>query len=943
MSVNDGVDSKMLEPGMLVVRGLIKANFGESIPSEDDIRSVAKPAKMALQCSDETLEAIINNILSSMGHRMNVGSMISAEHKSWYLSRTKDLEMRFTNRNLKYLDSYRHLSPGVIRSLDRVTSDIMDGLGDPESGPFNRRGLVMGDVQSGKTNTYTTLCCKAADVGYKVIILLTGTLEILRKQTQSRLDDGLVGSDSARMIKKQPLMPIGVGMVDPSPKMFVFTTTENDFRSSTATSLSIPVQDLSIPLLLVLKKNKKVLSNLCSWLKTNTNGCIQSPLLLIDDEADNASVNTSAEEVTAINQSIRDILGLFQSTTYVGFTATPYANIFIDPDVDEDLYPRDFIYCLRSPDNYIGPQSMYSDKGQYHSAIKTIPVVTILDKDKKMEGLLELPFGHDKDFVIRSMPPTLEEAICCFVISCAIRDLRGQETSHMSMMINMSRFTAVQETIKELVYEYVYRMKTSIEVNAGFPVDIALDDSYIAQLHETWSDNYADSIPEFGWEQIQRQLIKSSKPIDVRSVNQNNGPRNLNYADCPDGLRVIAIGGNSLSRGLTLEGLCISYFYRRSQSYDTLMQMGRWFGYRDGYADLCRVWMTEESINWYRGISEATEELKSDFQFMYDLKRTPKDFGLRVKNNITGLLITSRNKMRTADDEVIIKSLEGTPIWTSSIYCDIEFVKRNNILVSEFIKGIDKTIPRYYNELTKNWVWRRVQTSDIIAFLRKYEYPEKENVIFDADAVIETLSSSKFQEKWGYWDVAIQHGIGEEYRELGLSFGNNYPRKTTRSNFTKSKDDDRVIRFNSAALMSPTNMKEGIYKMDGGVEVPDPDRISTLEKAYKESVKGEREKAGKDIDNMSYPPKAYLRDEKRRPLLLIYPVQARPSKESKPDVTVVANELGGYPAIGIAMGFPEDPSHPFDDSLSIRYKANLVYQRLGSELHYDWDSEDDDE
>lgn len=943
MSLSDGVDSKMLEPGTTVVRGLIKANFGESIPSEDDIRSVAKVAQMALQCSDETRDAIVNNILSSMGHKMNVGSMISAEHKSWYLSRIKDLDMKFTNRNLRYLDSYRHLSPSVIRSLDRVTSDIMDGLGDPESGPFNRRGLVMGDVQSGKTNTYTTLCCKAADVGYKVIILLTGTLEILRKQTQSRLDEGLVGSDSARMIKKQPLMPIGVGMVDSSPKMFVFTTTENDFRSATASSLSIPVQDLSTPLLLVLKKNKKVLSNLCLWLKTNTNGCIQSPLLLIDDEADNASINTSAEEVTAINQSIRDILGLFQSTTYVGFTATPYANIFINPDEDEDLYPRDFIYCLRSPDNYIGPQSMYSDTGKYRSAIKTIPVV-MLDPEKKKEGLLELPFGHEKDFVMKALPSSLEEAVCCFVISCAIRDLRGHETSHMSMMINMSRFTAVQETIKELVYEYVYRMKTSIEVNAGLPIETALDDSYISQIHDAWSDNYANSVPEFKWEQIQHQLIKSSKPIDVRSVNQNNGPRNLNYADCPDGLRVIAIGGNSLSRGLTLEGLCISYFYRRSQSYDTLMQMGRWFGYRDGYADLCRVWMTEESINWYRGISEATEELKSDFQFMYDLKRTPRDFGLRVKNNITGLLITSRSKMRTADDEIIIKSLEGTPIWTSSIYYDLETVRRNNALVSDFIKDIDKTIPRYYNELTKNWVWRRVQTSDIITFLRKFEYPDKENVIFDADAVIGTLSSSKFQDKWGFWDVAIQHGTGEEYRELGISFGDNYPRKTIRSNFTKSKDDERVIRFNSAALMSPSNMREGIFKTDErGVEVPDPDRISELEEAYRDSVKGKREEEGKDIENMAYPPKAYLRDGKRRPLLLIYPVQAKPSKASKLDVIAVANELGGYPAIGIAMGFPEDPRHPFDDSLSIRYKANLVYQRLGSELYYDCDPEDDDE
>ncbi len=938
MSENDGIDTKAVETGMIVVRQLVVAKLGDAVPSEDDIRSVAKEVQPILHCSDETIEAVINNLLSSMGHRMNVGTMLTAEHKSWFLSRTKDLDMRFTNRNLKYLDTFRHLSPEVIRSLDQVTNDIMDGLGDPEYRPFERRGLVMGDVQSGKTNTYTTLCCKAADVGYKVIILLTGTLEILRKQTQSRLDEGLVGYDSARIIKKKPLMPIGVGLVDPIYNMAVFTTTENDFRSSIATSANIPVQNLSSPVLLVLKKNNKVLNNLYNWLKTNTSGSIESPLLLIDDEADNASINTSADDITAINKSLRDILGLFQKNTYVGFTATPFANIFINPEDNLDLYPRDFIYCLRSPDNYIGPQSMYGEGGKYSSAVKIIPVV--INKDEKWEGLPELPFGHDKDFKMRIMPPTLEEAVCCFVISCVIRDLRGQKTSHMSMMINMSRFTAVQESIKELVYEYVYRMKAAIEVNAGLPTDEARSNPYLLQLYKAWLDNYSSTISEFGWDVIQYQLIKSAKPIDVRSVNKNNGPRNLNYADCPDGLRVIAIGGNSLSRGLTLEGLCISYFYRRSRSFDTLMQMGRWFGYRDGYADLCRVWMTEESINWYRGISDATDELKSDFQFMYDLKRTPEDFGLRVKNNITGLLITSPEKMRTAGDTYIYKSLEGTPIWTSSIYYDSETVIHNNALVSSFIDRIDKVVPRYYNKVTRNWVWRKVQTMEVVAFLQNYKYPKRENVIFDADAVIDTLSSSKFQDKWDLWDVAIQHGTGEEYTELGMDFDDHYPRKVIRNNYTKSRDDEYVIRFNSAALMSPSNMKEGIYKTEGGIEVGDDKYIKYLENQYKDAVKGKREDAGKETDNMAYPPKAYLRDKNRRPLLLIYPVQLGSLDDLNIDKSY--NNAGSL-AIGIAMGFPEDPSKPFDDSLLIKYKANVVYQKLGNELYYDWDSEDDDE
>ena len=917
------MDQSKIENTITIVRALINQKFGDETPSESDIVETVMSVKGLANLTDEEAEETSRQLLSIMGHHMDVGVMLSSEHKSWYYSRTKDVDLRFTKRNLKYQDQYRHLPPKVIATIDQVTSSIMDQIADPTQVGSKRLGLVMGDVQSGKTNTYTTLCCKAADMGYRVIILLTGTLEILRKQTQARLDEGLVGKDSAAFIKKEDAKNIGVGYIDATPSMVVFTSTEGDFNSKKATGLNISVDNLNVPLLLVLKKNSKVLKNLNQWLSVNTSKRIEAPLLLIDDEADNASIDTSGDnqETTAVNSSIRDILGMFVTSTYVAFTATPFANIFIDPEADDDLYPRHFIYCLSSPDNYIGPQSMYSESGRYRSILRTIPVLPASETSKG--GLEELPYDHSKDYEPQGIPPSLEEAINCFLLSCAVRDIRGNERNHMSMLVNMSRFTNVQNSVKDLVYDYVYNVKQALEAYSSLPEKEALKHRTISGLKLTWDREYSHL--GYEWSVIQHQLSQSVKPIDVRAVNQTNGPKNLNYADTPDGLRVIAVGGNSLSRGLTLEGLCVSYFYRRSQTYDTLMQMGRWFGYRDGYDDLCRVWMTEESIEWYEGICEATEELKWEFRVMSDRGMTPSDFGFRVRNNVTGLLITARNKMRSAGEKYITKRIDATPLWTSSIYYDDDHVKINNTVVTEFITCIDRTIPRFYNKATGNWVWRRVSTEEIVKFLDAYKFPEEENVLFDKEAILETFSSGKFPREW---DVAIQHGDSSRTYEIeGIQLDRPI-RLSVRNNVVINRSNEGVLRFKSAALMSSSNMREGIYTIKDGEEVYDSNKVAELEKNYRNLVRDEKIREGKDPDKVAVPPKAYLMTTERRPLLLIYPIEVNGDSQGD-DAKEIAAVLGGRPTIGVALGFPEVEDARSDEAYVIRYKTTAVYNKIG--------------
>ena len=861
--------------------------------------------------NDVDAEAIIDYVMDMLNRHLEKGDMITAvDHKEWYQAATRNLSMRYTQRNIEWLSG--KLPLGIVSKLNDITSEIMDGLGDPRDEAFERKGLVMGDVQSGKTNTYTTLCCKAADVGYKIIILLTGTLEPLRRQTQQRLDEGFVGFSSAGLLKQniQSNSVVGVGLINPNLKVAVFTSTEDDFKESTMVQLNLSISSIKDPIILVTKKNKDILQNLYSWLqkKNAINGVINEPLLLIDDEADNASINTKQDEVTRINGLIRGILLLFTRRTYVGFTATPYANIFINPD-DNDLYPRDFIYSLHSPNNYIGPNSVYGINAPYSNAIRLIPVGE--------KGLKEIPFAHNKDFQIKKIPECLEQALNCFILSCVIRELRGHGHRHMSMLVNVSRFTNVQDSVRDMLLARLFEINTSLNAYSKMPESNALLNKDISSLKTTWINEY-QSVTGFEWVRIQSHLESAARSIEIRSINQRNGVRNLNYADNPNGLRLIAVGGNSLSRGLTLEGLCISFFYRQSETYDTLMQMCRWFGYRDGYADLCRVWMTAESQNWYVGISDATDELKAEFEVMKNLKKTPEDFGFLVRNDISGLIVTARNKMRSASDKMIIKSLNGSMVCSSSIYVDQGSVQTNNDQTEKLVQRLSSEKQPFFNSLTGNYVWQNVPKDAVIDFLGLYQYPANGNLAFDVPAIIDMIKSGG--DKLSHWDVSFQHGSSKIPIKYG-SLCNLKPITTMadRGSYITS-DDGCIVQFSSRELASPSNMKEGIYDAKGN---PDLTEILRLESEFRATHKKDD---GSDNDN--YSAKAYLQSNNRRPILVIYALYLSKSGSN------IMSRLNGKPPIGVAIGMPAfstDSSNPESDKCIIKYKATAVYAKLGND------------
>lgn len=655
-------------------------------PTEEEVNLLAHAMRGVFEVTDEEFDRSLRALHARLALEMDMGTaLVTPEYTPWLAGRKAGIKFHYWDR-YEILLAREGRGRLVLNALSGVTDDLLDYAGDPERlGVWARRGLVMGDVQSGKTGTYTGLICKGADAGYRVAILLTGSLENLRRQTQERLDLGFVGFDSAERLKTQVATSrlIGVGLIDQTRMGMVFTSRSRDFNKVLMNQLNLRLASMKDPVLLVVKKNKRVLENLEEWLRSynaGADGRIDLPLLLIDDEADAGSVNTAVgdDNPTKVNEAIRKLLRLFKRSSYVGFTATPFANVFIDPDTKEgmlgdDLFPTDFIYALEAPTNYVGPgQVLAADGG------------TIIHNEDAEDFL---PTGHRSGHVVTGLPESLYEAIRSYLIATTLRDLRGQEPAHRSMLVNVSPWTAVQEQVRTLIDDYVREVQRDIRLFAALNEAEALANANIAALRKTWEAEHDHGAVT--WGEVQHRLHDALQPVVVRSVNQNTGAASLDYRDQGEmGLRIIAVGGNSLSRGLTLEGLTTSYFYRNSHAYDTLMQMGRWFGYRDGYTDLSRVWMTEEAQGNYVYIARAIEELRGELKRMKRLGATPREFGLKVRSHPGALVVTARNKMRRAEEIVFEISLNHELLETSRLRSAPAVIRANNEVVGNWIDAL---------------------------------------------------------------------------------------------------------------------------------------------------------------------------------------------------------------------------------------------------------------
>lgn len=851
----------------------------------------------------------------------------------------------FWSRYRRFLIDKSSIDITSINLLDEVTlPNIMNCLGNPNDklvAPRLRRGLIIGDVQSGKTATYSGLICKAADAGYKVVILLAGITENLRQQTQQRIDESVIGISWRLVAGKKVRLVVGVGEDGQSIKATSMTSIESDFVGD-CDKIATTIDQHNSLILFVIKKNVSVLQKLYDWLKDQNvdalQGCIDQPMLLIDDEADNASVNTKKDQTdpTKTNKLIRQICSLFKNATYAGFTATPFANVFIDPDtvtemVGADLFPEHFIYTLPTPSNYIGAQRIFKPGSDHYDSLQFIKDIDEPDYESEefqttekfdIETLNSGPFyfKHKKKWH-GILPNSVRESMLCYFLANVVRDIRGDVSAPRSMLINMSRFVAVQHYIRdevEMIFNSVFNT-----IRYDFK-DKRIENTKLALYKEfrtVWDKHFSD-LQGITFERVidKQHLIDAMEHIQILVVNGSKNSGKLDYKSNKN-LRVIAVGGLALSRGLTLEGLMVSYFYRNTATFDVLMQMGRWFGYRKGYEDLFKIWTSEESAYWYAEISAATEDLKADIRDMYEQKLTPKDFGLRVRDYCSELQITAANKMRTSFDLTVQTSFYGniydTPYASLSVpqntrnweeTCHLVDVLRSNNYPYLYAQDVEGSQRKSFEG--KSRVFVDVPKNIVVDYLSKIQC-SMANVNFNIEHLLDFINDSHTEgiEKW---DIVFEGGDSSaKYNIPGLEDIYCVDR------YICTPISRRVVQLSSRRRL--LGLREGKFALTR----PEIEQAETQYKLQKQKEDNLTDRQRDAIKNV--PLRAYFKYlPQRKPLLivmLVHPKEAQSADKEKSYLIKYREELGDNKIVTFAIGFPG--VHTQEQAK--KYKVNKTY------------------
>jgi hypothetical protein len=806
----------------------------EMIDKELKKLAIMMEEDFALVDRDALVAELIRRSSRTVGDNATLSS--GDDHIAW-LDSDRKKGWTYWQRYSEYMEA--RIPWMALDALDLATDEVLSQLEDPtREGAWDRRGLVVGHVQSGKTGNYTGLICKAADSGYKIIIVLAGLHNNLRAQTQIRLDEGFLGF--ATISDADELPAVGVGLIDNDtsvrPNAATNRTDKGDFNTAVAAKMNVSPEQR--PWLFVVKKNKTVLERLLHWIRNRVANHVDPvtgrrlvtnlPLLVIDDESDHGSVDTGEDVVDdfgnpdlehqpkTINRLIRSILHHFSRKAYVGYTATPFANIFIHDrgttqEHGPDLFPAAFITNLAAPSNYVGPGRVF---GSASSTPDDLPLVRALSDDEFQPWMPSKTTtspeikphknGHHPRWKGEDrVPDSLAEAIRSFVYACAVRKLRGQGNKHSSMLIHVTRFTSVQSEVVNQVAEYLRDLKgrytRNIELAAlEASMRMEYETIFLPGMHKIRvALGEGETLEDFSWQDVRTVLPDVLSDIRVREIN-GTAKDALDYVENDGtGLKVIAIGGDKLARGLTLEGLCTSYFLRTARMYDTLMQMGRWFGYRDGYLDVCRLYTSEEMIEWFSHIADAAEELRQEFDNMVAAGATPKQFGLRVKSHSV-LTVTSRAKMRNA--RAMQLTYSGDLLQTIVFPNQKDDITANFKATDHFISTLGPSIDlnqQVFVPEGQKWnghLWRGVSALTVISFLRKYRTHTASFRIMSpliADFIDEMIKDQELTN----WTVAL---VGKEQPGSERSVGGVTVKMLDRRRAAKHTD-----RYSIKTLISP--------------------------------------------------------------------------------------------------------------------------------------------
>lgn len=745
-----------------------------------------------------------------------------------------------------------------IEEVVKSSSQILGLLSSPITDQFSSRGLVLGYVQSGKTTNFIATISQAADEGYRLIIVLSGVTNNLRKQTQERLERSLTGENSKNWNW--------------------LTSIESDFNASMNANdlLSAP----SKRVIAVVKKNNSRLKRLKSWLESAPILVRQGlPVLIIDDEADQATINSHKllNRQTAINKTLTSMLRptFLPKNAYLGYTATPFANILSNAKDETQLFPRDFIYPLKRSEKYFGAEQLFgrepiNEEDQAVSSARDI-IIPIGADDRRAMGTLINPDDHT---VPTELPLSLQDAIQWFVVATAARRIRSKKNKFSTMLIHTSGRIQCHKDMKTLVGTYLAFLQS-------------LSTSQITQtLKTTWNHRARDGwlpgdLPILDWNEIENEATNVLNTLKLIVDNSRSDDRLVyDFQNEENAVPYIVIGGNTLARGLTLEGLISSYFMRTSSAYDSLLQMGRWFGYRVGYEDLQRIWMQDDLISNFRHMALVEEEIREQIEQLASEGLDPSQVPIRIRDHKL-LTITAVNKMTHARRLQV--GYSDTRVETISLDSKVEVLLSNQLATNKLIDQIKKFGIEISEKNPEGWpIFNDVPWGIVSEFFEEYKWVDsatRANGKF-IKTYIDAHQGSGVLERWNIFIYQIN---STEAPVLDLGNGISAT-AITRSALDKIKDYETV------------NIHHLVSSIDGSADVG----------LSKKSVTSLLKSQGKNVSDANL---RVLRQEfpqsKDRGLLGIYIVD-KDSKKAPDTKTRQDLELPEH-AVGLGIFFGTSP------------------------------------
>lgn len=684
------------------------------------------------------------------------------------------------NRYRKMLEE-KH-APGL-EELDRSTREIVSHLAPipaENQSERKRKGLVMGQVQSGKTRNYAGVIARAVDAGYRFVIVLTGMHRSLRDQTQNRLDHDLFADKTFWYAMTHPNEDVNF-----NPNLPSLAAQGNIFYA-------------------VVKKNIKRLQNLVSSFKEiKLEPRKKLPILIIDDEADQATPNSARgrDEISAVNREIRRLWGLVEAGTYLAYTATPFANVLMNPDDEDDLFPSDFIQILEPGEGYLGAEQVFGldeePSEQSEQARDGLDMVRVVP-EAEAESLRPPSSRDDRESFDPDIPPSMVAAVEWFVVATAIRRSRAQ-TDHSSMLVHTTHYADPHFAMKEKLDVLVEQMRDEFMEGRSDRFKQSFDRENGRVLN---SDGTAIAT----WETVQEELGDVLESVRVIVDNGSSKDR-LNYDD-DSPQTVIAVGGGTLSRGLTLEGLVVSYFTRTSNSYDTLLQMGRWFGYRTGYEDLPRIWVADGLDRDYAFLASVESDLRDEIKSVASSEFTPRQVGVKIRRHPGRLEITGATKMSNA--QLVDVSLSGIQQQAFILDGRQEAAVNNRRVVETLLDGaVLEPVPHR----PEQYIAHDVTTDRIRQFLRNFSFSDRQRAFVKEDTRTATDKWLREFASEAKWNVVLagRSRANNTMHICGVDLG-----LLDRAPL----GDSEVGALNFKAMMNPGDLLSDIDLKKHGVETP---------------------------------------------------------------------------------------------------------------------------